>query len=662
MGRGATRIGTRAAAPVRPLRHRRRRRRRLVLSILTVLAIAIVLAGSSLLPAADAAQRLEHGRSQLTVGRDLLLAGEAARAARAFAVAEEDFEAAADEAGHPLVRLGGLVPLVGRNYDAIAGLAEVGRRTALAGQRLGRGIAGLPGGLPSLAPADGRIAVERMAPLVPAVSAALEEMKAARDAAVELPRSFVADLVADAGERARAEIARAVSGLRSAEALLLALPSFAGADGTRRYFVAAQSPAELRGTGGFIGSFAILTATEGRLRLGPFHEISVLRNVPPAHALAPSEAFREIYDRFGGAGFWRNLNMTPDVPTAATMIEQLYERVEGTRLDGTIFVTPQALAEMLEATGPIRAPILDRTLTSDGIVDYLANGAYEEFGYRASIRKHVLGIAAGGVFERFLEASDPDAALRSLADAGGGGHLTLHASDPDVQAAFELAGVAGELGPAAGGDVFGLFTSDASGTKVDYFVRREIRYEVTLGAQGTASVEASVVFHNDAPAGATPSYVLGPYPGTGLGVGEELSFVSMYCAPGCEMTGATEDGGPTGMEIHRELGLRSLHRYIRVEPQGSRTLELSLRVRRAWRGDDAEGTYRLRLQGQATIRPTVVTVLVRAPEGMRVVATTPAMRASGDEATWRGTLGSAVDLEVRFRRPLPGRVWRALWG
>ena len=128
------------------------------------------------------------------------------------------------------------------------------------------------------------------------------------------------------------------------------------------------------------------------------------------------------------------------------------------------------------------------------------------------------------------------------------------------------------------------------------------------------------------------------------------------------MTGATEDGEPAGMEVHREHGLRSLHRYIRVEPQASRTLDLSLRIRRAWEGDDAAGTYRLHLQGQATIRPTDATVLVRVPEGMRIVGTTESMRVIGDEAVWRGTFGSELDLEVRFRRPLAGRIWRTLWG
>ena len=67
-----------------------------------------------------------------------------------------------------------------------------------------------------------------------------------------------------------------------------------------------------------------------------------------------------------------------------------------------IFVDPQALADMLEATGPIDDPALDRTLEASTVVDYLANEAYAQFGSQAE-RKRVLGAAALSVFRRFLE-------------------------------------------------------------------------------------------------------------------------------------------------------------------------------------------------------------------------------------------------------------------
>jgi Protein of unknown function (DUF4012) len=660
MARGATRADERIVVPGRTLRRRSSRRRGLR-GLLIAAVVLIGLVGLSWFPARAAADRLEAGRAALLRGRDLLAAGNAEGARHAFGQAVGEFRGAARETEHPLIRLGGLVPLAGRNYDAIETLATIGRRMATAGGELSRALTDLPGGLGSLAPSGGRIPIEGMRSLLPAVSAARAELEVAGGESLTLPTSYLIGPVASAADLARDEVEATLRTARSAEALLLALPSFAGGDGTRRYFVAAQSPAELRGTGGFIGSFAILTATDGRLKLGPFREISILRNVPPPQAPAPSAAFREIYDRFGGAGFWRNLNMTPDAPTAASMIEALYERVEGTHLDGTIFVDPQALAELLEATGPVRAPTLHRTLTAEGVVDYLANGAYEEFGYRASLRKRVLGIVAGGVVERFLRGADPETDLRSVIDAASGGHLLLHAADPEVQSAFESAGIAGELGTPRG-DFFGVFTSDASGTKVDYYVSRDVRYEVSLGAGGTGSAEASLTFRNGAPAHARPSYVLGPYPGTGLGVGDHQSFLSVYCPAGCEMARATEDGAPVGMEVHTELGFRSLSRYVRVDARGSRTIGLSLRLRRVWSGDELGGTYTLRLQGQPTIRATTVTLVVRVPEGMRIVHTSLPMKVRGAEATWRGTVGRQRDFSVRFQRPFPGRVWTQIRG
>jgi hypothetical protein len=658
MSRDVTRIDDRTVDAV-PLLERHPVRRRLLRSVLAVVVGAVFVVGLSLFPAWRAARHLQAGRGELAMAVDRIATGETAEAVRAFAGARERFAAALDDANSPLMRAVGAIPLLGGNFDALGGLAKVGRHASAAGESIASALATLPDGLASLAPARGRIPLETMGSLLPAVRQARAELEVARDAAASLPRSFLIDPVWRATEAARREGERALAGLRSSEALLEVLPSFAGRDAIRRYFVAAQTPAELRGTGGFIGSFAIMTANQGRLRLGRFQEISVLKNVPASEAPAASDAFRQIYDRFGGAGSWRNLNMTPDAPTAGRLIEALYERIEGIRLDGTIFVTPRALSEMLEATGPVRAPLLDRTLTAGGVVDYLAYEAYEDFGYRSALRKRLLGLVAGAMFRQFLRDADPEAALRSLADATSGGHLTLHAADPDVQAAFRTAGVAGELG-APGSDFFGVFTSDASGTKVNYFARRHVRYEIALGAEGSASVHAFLTFRNDASRDAERSYPLGPYPETGLGVGEELSFLSVYCAPGCEMTAASEAGEATGMEVHRERGLRSLHRYVRVPPQGSRYLALSLHVRDAWRGDDAQGVYRLRLQAQPTVRPTEATVVVRVPDGMRVVATDPSMAAEAQEAVWSGVVEGAVDLEVRFRKPIARRLWDAL--
>ena len=97
---------------------------------------------------------------------------------------------------------------------------------------------------------------------------------------------------------------------------------------------------------------------------------------------------------------------------------------------------------MLEATGPIDDPTLDRTRRprrSWTTWPTRRTGSSEPGRAQAGPRR-------GGP-ERappLLAGTDPVASFRALADAGAGGHLIVHSTDPEVQAALEAA-VAGTV-------------------------------------------------------------------------------------------------------------------------------------------------------------------------------------------------------------------------
>jgi hypothetical protein len=645
------------AVASRSHRHRRRRRRTRV--GLLAIGVVIVLAVLAVLPALGAKTKLETGKDELVLARDLLLAGDVDGAQAAFGRAEAAFDAARGFARSPVLRATGLVPLFGRSTDALEVLAQAGGAAASAGAELTGGVEALPEGIASLAPAGGRLPVEAIAALEPAVASAREELDGALADLEALPTSFLLGPIAEARDQAIAEIGRATDVAHAADALTTALPELIGSDRERRYFVGAQATAELRGTGGLIGAYTILRASDGGLVMEPMRSIHALPDLPPNQAPPPPPGFGEPYARFGGPGFWRNLNMGPDAPTAAAMIEALYEQVTGEHVDGVILVDAQTLAEMLQATGPVTSPTIDRTLEASTVVDYLTNEAYLEFGSEAE-RKRVLGAAVLAVWTRFLEGSQPIAAFQALADAAAGGHLILHSADPEVQADLEAAGIAGAWTAPTDGNLFGVSVSNADGTKVDYYVHREDRYEVRLAPDGSAAVDSTTSFANDAPVGAEPSYVLGPYPGTGLGVGDSRSFVATYCAPGCHLEDARLDGETAGVEPHSDRGLPVFTTYVRTDAGSSSALELSLSQPDAWTGDELGGTYRVVLRGQPTISPTTTTLVVRVPPGMRIVETSVPMEITGDEATWQGTVGREQTFELRFERPFPERVWTEL--
>ena len=82
--------------------------------------------------------------------------------------------------------------------------------------------------------------------------------------------------MASARSDALAELAKLHRQLHAGSLILDRLPSFLGADGPRRYVFGASNPAELRGTGGLIGAYAILTIDHGRLSFSDFRPIQSL--------------------------------------------------------------------------------------------------------------------------------------------------------------------------------------------------------------------------------------------------------------------------------------------------------------------------------------------------------------------------------------------------
>ncbi|MEW6059512.1 MAG: DUF4012 domain-containing protein [Actinomycetota bacterium] len=622
-------------------------------------AALVALAAASAIPALRARDRLETGRTLLEQARDRLLAGDLPGARSSFGRARQEFALASHAAGSPLVGMWAAMPFVGRTYDAVRNLARIGELTAGAGEDVASAIDDLPGGLSALAPTAGSIRLDAVTSIDRVLASAVDRVRRAEELANGLSRTFVLSQAAEARDEVLGPVEEASEIAMSAHALLRALPAFAGAEGPRRYFVAVQNPAELRGTGGFIGSYSIMTIDDGAMVFAPFRDITRLRDVPSAEIPPPSPEFALLYDEFGGAGYWRNINMSPDTPEVGTAIERLYERVEGVRLDGTIFVDPMALAEMLRATGPIADPQLGIRLSAEDVVPFMTNEAYRRFPSTA--RKRILGELASRVLDRFLRGryADPAAAIRALVTAADGGHLVLHAADPEVQRAFRAAGVDGSLSPS--GDYLGVFLSNAAGNKVDYYLHERLTYSVTLGEDGSASAEVSILLVNKAPVGRPPDEVLGPYSPDRLETGDTLWWVETLCARTCTLSSAMQDGEPGSVQTLGVSGIPMFRSFAGAAAGGKTTLAYRLDLPHAWTGDGAGGTYRLTIQAQPTIRPVRARIVIRLPEGMGVVDTNEPMRVGGGLVVWSGPVEGRVSLSVEFQRPFFARVWTRLW-
>src|SRR5204863_2790396 len=129
------------------------------------------------------------------------------------------------------------------------------------------GLDGLPDGVDSLAPSGGRLPLESYASILPALQDAEAETGAATQLLDGAPTTFTAGTALDALWDARFATDETFQALVAAREMVQELPSFAGQGGERRYLVVAQNPAELRGTGGLWGAYAILRLRNDRLTI-----------------------------------------------------------------------------------------------------------------------------------------------------------------------------------------------------------------------------------------------------------------------------------------------------------------------------------------------------------------------------------------------------------
>ena len=622
---------------------------------------ALVVAGLGLLAydaASDARASLLAGEARMDRGKELLLEGEVAAARAELAAALTKFRSASDAARSPILRALGWTPWLGRTPDTIREVTRAAETVARAAVTLADAVRKLPGGLDALAPEDGRLPLEAYAGLAPAVSTAHRLVADARAAVAATPRTLLLGPVGPARRDALEQLVELERSFATTATLLERLPEALGGGEPRRYLIGAQNPAELRGTGGLVGAYSIATVEDGRFDFGSFRPIQDLPNLDLDRVEPPSDEYAENYDRFGGAGFWLNANMTPDFPSAARAMLASYEVVTGERLDGVIYADPFALEALLEVTGPVEVPRLGIDVDAGSVVRFVSNEAYAQIR-DTETRKVVLGAVAEQAFSRFMERGDAGIeALRTLADTAGGGHVLVFSRDDALQRALGSSNVGGSFGEPGEGDAIALILNNAGANKVDYYLERSIDYRVRLADEGGASATAAMIFENGAPSEGPPRYVIGPYEDISA-AGENVAIANVYCM-GCRLREVIRDGERAEVVPGAEGGLRFFQQVLRV-PSGERTtLAYDWTLEEAWREEGAGGTYRLRYLGQPTIRPTRLRVEVAPPPGTTIAGSDPQMRIDDGRAVWEGVPDHRQTFVVRFERPWYARIWRSI--
>jgi len=546
---------------------------------------ALVVAGLVLVLGVVAAVRLRTvpvdlraGQAGVQAGLEGLRTANPADAEARLDQAQSAFERADEALSSPLVLPLRFLPVVGQHM-------ELGRDLASAAGELtqrARAVAD-DGDIAVLAPKGGRIDLNAVRALGPDVEAAAQAVAATRLRVEESEDDWLVPPLRRRLDRLDATLAEGGEQLDNLALTLRVLPALLGETEPRRAFVGFTNPSEVRGLGGIIGNFTELEAAGGAVRqsrVGRDADLNAQGRPIDQRTLSGPPGYAETWAGYGAKTLWQNVTLSPDGPSVGQVIAGLYPQSGGSPVDVVALIDTNALAALLELTGPVAVPSWPVPLTSANATSILGIEQYQRYGDQFDRRTAFLAELTKTVFTRLLdlEPTRLRLAARCLGRAVQDRHLVLWSPRPEEQLVFQRLGVTGALPqPSAEEEVAGVVLNNAGGNKLDWFMRHTTKVTRSFdSASGDQLAVVTTTLTNDAPRSGLPAYVANSFDaGPGSLPGDQRLLVSAYG------TGAADParvGGQTmPVTTSREAGLDVATTLVQI-PAGT-SIEVSFTFR-----------------------------------------------------------------------------------
>lgn len=369
------------------------------------------------------------------------------------------------------------LPQTRSQYGSAQALLTAGERTSQAAKLLTIGVSRALEDKNQLRP-DERIGIfltylDYASPLLEEALQSLEQVE---------PEALPVGLRGQVAEL-RSMVGAGRSSFQDAKTLLVFLQTALGHEAPRTYLFVFQNHAELRPTGGFMGSLAEVTFDRGDITNihvpggGPYDLRSQLR----ARVIPPRPL-----QLVGGRWEFQDANWFPDFPAAADKIRWFWSQAGQPTLDGVIAINDTLLEGLLRVTGPIEMPEYGKTLSADNVVIELQKSVELEYDKAENKPKKIIGDLMPKLLSRLKVGSRED--WLKLAELG---LAALETKDVQVwmtraeeEQLVERYDWSGRLKPTLG-DALAIVEANIAGQKTDTSIQERVDHEVEIAEDGT---------------------------------------------------------------------------------------------------------------------------------------------------------------------------------
>ncbi len=274
-----------------------------------------------------------------------------------------------------------------------------------------------------------------------------------------------------------------------------------GADQTHRALIVFQNNTELRPTGGFLGSFALVDIDRGVIKHIeiPGGGLYDLQGQLSAHVAAPQPLW-VVNPRWQ----FHDANWFPDFPSSAKKIAWFYEKSGGPTVDEVIAINATLMQKLLAITGPVELPEFGITVTHDNFFDVVQKEVEENYDKQENMPKKIIAVMTPLVIQRILDAEPKQFIdlFALLSESLVTRDIQLYSRHETLQPWLIQQGWAGSIKPAPQ-DYLMVVDTNIAGGKSNSHITQNIQQETVIQHDGslisTVTIERSHLAVPDQP-------------------------------------------------------------------------------------------------------------------------------------------------------------------
>jgi len=292
------------------------------------------------------------------------------------------------------------------------------------------------------------------------------------------------------------------------------LPQLLGNKKKVTYLILFQNNMELRPTGGFIGSFALVTFEKGRLLDFEVHDVYSADGQLRGY-VEPPEKLKEFLGLSGG-WFFRDSNWDPDFPTSAGRAEWFLEKEIGRSVDGVIAVDLFLLEKILREIGGVELLDYNEKITADNFFEKVEYQIEADFFPGSTEKKDFLGNVVNRLFEEVKRLDQKKMGFLATAfyKSFEEKDILVFLHESKAAEAFSRLGWDGAikqvdcqkvLSQNCLADYLMLVEANVGINKANYFVKRKLDQEIELKENGEITHRMVIVYENQSPNNVFPA-------------------------------------------------------------------------------------------------------------------------------------------------------------